>query len=179
MKNFYSDTAEGGCKHNMMNFYGQDADYDSNIDATDGRIIELLLKGYTNKNIALHERMPLSTVQRRIRRIYEKGYVIKRNELNYKKLGLRKVYLLISLKGDLSSEVAQNLSNIEGVNFVSIVSGGIEILCVCLIRDTDHLFKILENIRAIERVDNVTWVEEVSVIPADERPIQIVEAALQ
>lgn len=93
----------------MMDFYGQDADYDSDIDATDGRIIELLLKGYTNKNIALHERMPLSTTQRLIRRIYEKGYVIKRNELSYKKLGLRKVYLFISSKGDLSSEVTQNL----------------------------------------------------------------------
>lgn len=33
---------EGGCKCNMMNFYGQDADHDSDIGATDGRIIELL-----------------------------------------------------------------------------------------------------------------------------------------
>lgn len=163
----------------MMDFYGQDADYDSDIDATDGRIIELLLKGYTNKNIALHERMPLSTTQRRIRRIYEKGYVIKRNELNYKKLGLRKVYLLISLKGDLSSEVAQNLSNIEGVNFVSLVSGGVDILCTCILRNTDGLFRIVENIKAIERVDKVMWAEEVSVIPANEKPAQIVEPALQ
>ncbi len=152
----------------MMNFYGQDTDYNLDIDATDQRLIELLLKGYTNKNIALHERMPLSTIQRRIRRIYEKGYVIKRNELNYKKLGLRKVYVLISLRGDMSAEVAQNLSNIEGVNFVSLVAGGIDILCVCLLRNTDDLFKILENIKAIERVENITWAEEVSPIPANE-----------
>jgi hypothetical protein len=40
------------------------------------------------------------------------------------------VYLLISLKGDLSSEVAQNLSNIEGVNSVSLVSGGVAVFNV-------------------------------------------------
>jgi translation elongation factor EF-1beta len=155
----------------MMNLYGEDIGYNSDIDATDQRLIELLLKGYTSKEIALHERMPLSTAQRRIRRIYENGYVIKRNELNYKKLGLRKVYLLISLKGDLSSEVAQNLSSIDGVNSVSLVSGGVDILCTCILRNTDDLFKIVGNIKAIERVDNVMWAEEVSSIPANETPL--------
>jgi hypothetical protein len=43
----------------MMNFYGQDTDYKLDIDTTDQRLIELLLKGYTSKKIALHERMPL------------------------------------------------------------------------------------------------------------------------
>jgi transposase len=61
-------------------------DYKLGIDTTDQRLIGLLLKGYANKNIALHENSSLSTIQRRIRWIYENGYVIKKNELNYKKL---------------------------------------------------------------------------------------------
>ena len=61
-------------------------DYKLGIDRTDQRLIGLLLKGYANKNIALHENSSLITIQRRIRRIYENGYVIKKNELNYKKL---------------------------------------------------------------------------------------------
>lgn len=152
----------------MMNFYSQDADHDSNIDATDQRIIELLLKGYTNKDIALHEKMPLSTTQRLIRLIYEKGYVIKRNELNYKKLGLRKAYLLISLNGNSSAHVAQKISIIKGVAFISLVTGNIDILCTCVFKDTVDLFRIIESIKAIQRVDNVKWSEEVRSIPIQE-----------
>jgi transposase len=61
-------------------------DYKLGIDRTDQRLIGLLLKGYANKNIALNENSSLITIQRRIRRIYENGYVIEKNELNSKKL---------------------------------------------------------------------------------------------
>jgi DNA-binding Lrp family transcriptional regulator len=131
-------------------------------DSTDERLIEMLSKGYTNKKIALHEKMPLSTIQRRIRRIYEKGYVIKKNEVDYRKLGFRKVYLFISLKGNFSYQVAQKISSLNGVLFISLVTGSIDILCICISRDTNDLFKIVQSIRAIERVDNVMWSEEVN-----------------
>ena len=141
------------------------------IDGTDQLLIELLLKGYTNKRIALHSRSPLSTIQRRIRRIFEKDYIVRKNELNYKKLGLRKVYLMITLKGDRSAPIAQKISHIKGITFVSLVSGGIDILCICIFKGTDDLFKIIENIKEIERVDNVIWSEEVNSISVQETPI--------
>ncbi len=64
------------------------------IDKIDQKLIELLIKGYTNKKIALEAKSPLSTIQRRIRRIFEAQYLHKKNELNYKKLGLRKAIFL-------------------------------------------------------------------------------------
>jgi len=66
------------------------------IDEIDQNLIELLLKGYSNKKIALDTMSPLSTVQRRIRKIFENKYVQKKNELNHKRLVLRKCYLSIS-----------------------------------------------------------------------------------
>src|SRR5215831_17663488 len=87
------------------------------IDGLDQKLIELLLKGYTNKKIALEAKSPLSTIQRRIRRIFEDQYLYKKNELNYKKLGLRKGYLLISLKGDDSNLV---VSTIKGITYPSV-----------------------------------------------------------
>src|SRR5581483_144375 len=111
---------------------------------------------------------PLSTIQRRIRRIFENEYVIKRNEMNHRKLGLRKVYLMITLKSDFSGPIAQRISKIRGMTFVSLVTGGIDIFCICIVKDTNNLFKIIENIRTIERVDKVTWSEEVSTIPIKE-----------
>ena len=51
------------------------------------------------------------------------------------------------------------------------MTGNIDILCVCLFRDTNDLFKIIESIKAIERVDKVTWAEEVRLIPTEEMTI--------
>jgi len=141
------------------------------IDGLDQNLIELLLKGYTNKQIALEVNSPLSTIQRRIRRIFEAQYLHKKNELNYKKLGLRKGYLLISLKGDFADLVAQKISIIKGITCVSLVTGNIDILSTCLFKETDDLFKIIEGIKILERVDKVSWAEEVHDIPSKETTI--------
>jgi len=144
----------------------QQSDYKL-IDKIDQRLIDLLLKGYTNKKIALEAGSPLSTIQRRIRKIFENEYIHRKNELNHRKLGLRKGYLLISLKGDYSDRVAQKISAIKGITCISLVTGSIDILCVCLFRDTNHLFKTIESIKTIERVEKVSWSEEVRNIPSE------------
>jgi len=144
-----------------------ESDY-KQIDGLDQKLIELLLKGYSNKNIALEARSPLSTIQRRIKRIFEDQYIHKKNELNHNKLGLRKGYLLISLKGDYADLVAQKVSTIKGITYVSLVTGNIDIMSTCLFRETTDLFNIIESIKAIERVDKVLWAEEVHDIPLKE-----------
>ena len=93
---------------------------------------------------------------------------IKKTELNHKRLGLRKGYILISLKGDYSHLVAQEVSTIKGITCVSLVTGSIDIMSSCLFRETTDLFKIVESIKSIERVDKVAWVEEVHNIPSKE-----------
>jgi DNA-binding Lrp family transcriptional regulator len=145
----------------------QESDYKL-IDGRDQKLIGLLLKGYTNKNIASEAKSPLSTIQRRIRRIFEAQYIRKKNELNYKKLGLRKGYLLISLKGDHSNPVAEKISAIRGITCVSLVTGNIDIMSTCLFRETADLFNIIETIKSIERVNCVSWAEEVHDIPSKE-----------
>jgi DNA-binding Lrp family transcriptional regulator len=145
----------------------QESDYKL-IDGLDQKLIELLLKGYSNKKIALEAKSPLSTIQRRIRRIFEDQYLHKKNELNYKKLGLRKGYLLISLRGDYADLVAQKVSTIKGITCVSLVTGNIDIMSTCLFRETADLFNIIESIKTNERVDKVSWAEEVHDIPSKE-----------
>lgn len=145
----------------------QETDYKL-IDEVDQKLLELLLKGYTNKKIALEAKSPLSTIQRRIRKIFGNEYVHKKTELNHKKLGLRKGHLLISLKGDHSNLVAQKISTIRGITCVSLVTGIIDILCACLFRETADLFKIIETIKTIENVDKVSWAEEVNNISSKE-----------
>src|SRR5215510_8363097 len=116
MVNNNSDGSVNGDNINRENDYKL-------IDDVDQKLIELLLKGYTNKKIALEANSPLSTIQRRIRKIFENEYIQKKTELNHKKLGLRKGYLLISLKGDYSNLVAEEVSVIRGITCVSLVTG--------------------------------------------------------
>jgi len=131
------------------------------IDNLDQKLLGFLLKGYQHKKIALEVKTPLSTIQRRIRKIFENQYVSRKNELNYKKLGLRKGYLQITLRGDKSYEIAQKLVGISGIISVSELTGSFDILCTCIFKNTDELFSLIENIKTIERIDKVAWVEEV------------------
>jgi DNA-binding Lrp family transcriptional regulator len=132
------------------------------IDNLDQKLLELLIKGYENKKIATEVKTPLSTIQRRIRKIFENQYVSRKNVINYKKIGLRKGYLQVSLKGDNSYEVAQKLAGISGIISVSEVrSNDFDILCICVFKSTDELFSLMENIKTIERINKVAWSEEV------------------
>jgi len=144
----------------------QESDYKL-VDALDQKLIEMLLKGYTNKRIALEAKSPLSTIQMRIRRIFENQYIHKKTELNYKKLGLRKAYLFISLNGD-DSNVAQKISIIKGITCVSLVAGNVDILSTCVFRETTDLFNIIQSVKTIQKVDKVSWAEEVHDISTKE-----------
>ena len=131
------------------------------IDNVDQKLLELLVKGYENKKIAAEVKTPLSTIQRRVRKIFDSQYITRKNELNHKKLGLRKGYLQISLRGK-SYEVAQKLAATNGIIAVSEVMGNdFDILCTCIFKNTDELFSLIENIKTVERIDKVAWLEEV------------------
>jgi DNA-binding Lrp family transcriptional regulator len=138
------------------------------IDNLDKKLLELLVRGYENKKIAAEVKTPLSTIQRRIRRIFENQYINRKNELNYKKLGLRKGFFQITLHGDKSHIVAQKLAGLKGIISVSEVTGNFDILCVCVFKDTDELFNLLENIKTTEKIDKVAWVEEVRSLQIEE-----------
>jgi DNA-binding Lrp family transcriptional regulator len=148
--------------NNNADNINQENDYKL-IDEIDQKLLELLLKGYTNKRIALEAKSPLSTIQRRIRKIFENQYIHKKTELNHKRLGLRKGYLLISLIGDYSNLIAQKVSLIKGITGVSLVTGSID---------------MIESVKTIERVDKVSWAEEVHNIASNETTISSFQGSI-
>ena len=139
------------------------------MDDLDQKLLGLILKGYENKKIATEIKTPLSTIQRRIKKIIENQYITRKSELNYKKLGLRKGYLQISVRGDKTYEVTEKLTGINGITALSEVTGSYDILCVCVFKETDDLFRLLEDIKTIERIHEVTWSEEVRSIEIQEK----------
>jgi DNA-binding Lrp family transcriptional regulator len=155
-----------------------DYSYTLTIDNLDQKLIELILKGHENRKIAREVETPLSTIQRRIRKIYQNQYINRKVEINYNKLGLRKGYLHISLKGDNSHVVAQKITALKGIISVSeVIGSGFDIMSACIFRETDDLFKIMEEIKGIERVDKVVWSEEVRSLPVEEKYQNLVESS--
>ncbi|HEY6883621.1 MAG TPA: ATP-binding protein [Nitrososphaeraceae archaeon] len=178
MKNTKPDENGSVYRSSNNNYNNQNNDVSYQLDANtyiidnlDQKLLELLARGYENKKIAAEVKTPLSTIQRRIRKIFQNQYVSRKNELNYKKLGLRKGYLQISLRGDKSYEVAQKLAGISSIISVAeVTSSFFDILCICIFKTTDELFSLIENIKIIERrIDKVAWVEEVHSLALEEK----------
>jgi DNA-binding Lrp family transcriptional regulator len=75
----------------MTGDHGLDSNTDSLcIDDLDLKLLDLLARGNDNKLISAIVNVPLSTIQRRTRKLFEKGLVHSRIELDYRKMGLRK-----------------------------------------------------------------------------------------
>jgi hypothetical protein len=47
--------------------------------------------------------------------------------------------------------------------------GNFDMLSICVFKNTDELFSLIENIKTIERVDKVAWSEEVRSIEIEEK----------
>src|SRR5215211_1277011 len=61
-----------------------------NIDIIDKKIIELLIANHDNSFISQKLEIPLSTIQRRTRKLFEKEIISTKIELNYEKLGYKR-----------------------------------------------------------------------------------------
>jgi DNA-binding NarL/FixJ family response regulator len=98
-----SQTGVMGKMGNPPSHNGSSSVLDS-LDYRDKEILQLLLVGMSNRTIANRLHIPMSTVQRRTRRLFEKGIVKSRIELDYEKLDLRRGLLHVYLRdGDIYS----------------------------------------------------------------------------
>jgi DNA-binding Lrp family transcriptional regulator len=131
------------------------------IDQLDVELVSLLLKGYTNKEIADTTDNPLSTIQRRTRLIFERGLATSKIEPDYAKLGFRKGFLALRLTGGKVQSIAERLQKVEGIISVSANIGTFPIFCTIVYKDVTDLWTILSTIQEHENVKEVLWSEEV------------------
>jgi DNA-binding Lrp family transcriptional regulator len=137
------------------------------VDNTDTRIIELLTFGYNNKQISDRLNIPLSTIQRRTRKLGEKELIVTRIEPNYEKLGFKRGLLHIYLsKGEVDS-IGQKISKMKGIISASIHVGNSDIVGFFIYRNTQQLLKLTSDVKKITGVDRVMWSEEVYSIKID------------
>ena len=137
------------------------------VDSLDTKIIELLTFGHNNKQISDKLDIPLSTIQRRTRKLGEKELIVTRIEPNYEKLGFKRGLLHIYLsKGEVDS-VGQKVSKMKGIISASVHVGNSDIVGFFIYRNTQQLLNLTSDVKKITGVDKVMWSEEVYSIKID------------
>lgn len=131
------------------------------IDHLDLRISNLMTAGLSNKQISGRLGRPLSTIQRRTRRLIENGIVERKLKLNYDKLGFRRGFLHVYASKARRDSLTQQVSRIHGVLSVSAHIGTNSDMVVSFIfKDSKEILDFIEILQALEGVEKVEWSEE-------------------
>lgn len=131
------------------------------MDDLDLRIISLLVAGRPNKDIASELKIPLSTIQRRTRRLFEKEAIKSIVEPNFVRLGLRKGVVHLYINNVDAFEVSKKLAEIPGMTSVSIHIGNSDIVGDIIYKDSSEVLGIIASCKAIHGVTKVVWSEEI------------------
>jgi len=136
-----------------------------NIDIIDKKIIELLITNHDNSFISRKLEIPLSTIQRRTRKLFEKEIISTKIELNYEKLGYKRGLLHVYLQKGQLDRIGQIVVEKRGILSVSVHVGNSDLVALFVYRDSKDLIETMTNIKEIEGVERVLWSEEVYFIP--------------
>jgi DNA-binding Lrp family transcriptional regulator len=136
------------------------------VDDLDLKIIALLVSGEDNKEIADKLEIPLSTIQRRTRRLFENETVRMKAEPNYRQLGYSKGVVHLYINNVEAMRVAQELSEVPGVISVSIHIGNSDIVGEIIYGNSIEVLNVIAACKRIDGVTKVVWSEEVFELPS-------------
>ena len=138
------------------------------LDSTNIKIISQLVNDPSISSLTLAKRLdiPLSTLQRRRLRV-EKAIIKKTYTLNYKSFGARVGDLIVNVDKGKSDEVAQNILKRHKNNVVychTRIDLVHSVLAHVIYKNTEDLYYLIEDIKAMQYVNGLSWSEMVNVI---------------
>lgn len=132
-----------------------------NVDKIDSEIIGLLLDGKNNKEISTKIRIPLSTVQRRVRNLIAKNLVTFNSEINYPKFGFKVGMLHIYLEDGDFERIANKIMELDGVTSVEVHIGNSDLIANVVYRRSIELLELIAKVKSFEKIDKIVWSEMV------------------
>ena len=135
--------------------------HDTNIDTIDYRIINLMVMYKTNKEISQDLKIPLSTIQRRVRNLITKGYVVSNIEVNYQMFGFKTGLVHVYLRNGNIQETAKKIENLDQITCVEIHIGNSDILGNVIYKQGKELLNLIATIKKMQGVDRTVWSERV------------------
>ena len=136
------------------------------VDTTHKKIIELLISNHDNSSISKKLNIPLTTIQRRTRRLYDRHIVHTKTELNYEILGYKRGLLHVYLQKGLMDQIGKIVVKKIGILSVAVHIGNSDLVALFVYRDSKDLLETMSEIKEIEGVERVLWSEEVYFIDA-------------
>lgn len=121
----------------------------------------LLLEKQSSQQIAKRLKHPLSIVQRRIRVIYEQGFIANEPVLNYLRFGISKGLLHIYLQDGNPRASAEKLLELPGVISAAAHIGNSDILLEFVFKGPDQILKLISSVKHMDSVEKVVWSQEV------------------
>jgi DNA-binding Lrp family transcriptional regulator len=136
------------------------------LDDLDLKIVGLLVSsGANNKDISRRLDIPLSTIQRRTRNLFDKGLVTSKVQVNYKEFGISRGLMHIYLHDGDAMGIAKKVSDIDGVIAVTIHIGNSDIVAEIVYKNGMSIMQIISNIKKIQGIEKVVWSEEIYSVP--------------
>jgi DNA-binding Lrp family transcriptional regulator len=140
----------------------------SQLSDIDRKMLKLLLDSegtITSHDLSAKLGVPLSTVQRRRRRI-EETFLIKHYSLDPIKFGYRKIDLLIYTEGGETLNIGRELLKRKEVTYVArlVREHTIDLRVEIVLKDYVMLLDLIEKIKAMNGVREVIWTEVVKII---------------
>ncbi len=145
------------------------------VDESDVQILDLLIQNQNNKHISTTLKIPLSTVQRRVRKLVEKGFVTSNNYFDYTKFGFKSGSLHIYLKNGNVDTVLEKISKLKGVTSIEVHIGNSDIIAGIAYKEGRDLFDIIVRIKKMEGVDRIVWSERIYEYPIIGNNISLLE----
>lgn len=150
----------------------------SQLSEVDRKMIRLLLESegaIPSRELSLKLGVPLSTVQRRRKRV-EETYLIKHYSLDPMKFGYRKIDLLIYTEGGETMNIGKELMEREEVTYAARTIGEhtIDLRVEVFVKDNSILLDLLEHVKAMKGVRDVIWTEIIEIIGRKNPPNHIV-----
>ena len=145
----------------------ENSGYEVTLDDLDFRIISLLITGHENKNISDLLKVPLSTIQRRVRNIMLSGIVTMKILPNFKRLGIKKGLIHIYLRNGDIKDSTSRVAKMNGFLSASVHVGNSDIVGDFVYEDSEQLVEAISDIKHMDGVDRVLWSEEVFSVAVD------------
>ena len=134
---------------------------ETQLDPINIELLTLLAKGLSNAAIAKKTSIPLSTVQRRTKRLVQAGWIGQRNEINYRKLGFTEGFLHVYLVNGNTEPIVDKLRNLDSIRTVSVHLGNSDIVCQYICKGAGRLLQLIADVKGVQGVDRVVWSEQV------------------
>ncbi|HKR73889.1 MAG TPA: Lrp/AsnC family transcriptional regulator [Candidatus Nitrosocosmicus sp.] len=147
----------------------------SGIDKIDTQILDLLVQNHNNKQISKTLKIPLSTVQRRVRKLIEKGFVTSKTLINFTKFGFKSGSIHIYLDDGNVDAILKSVSKLKGVTALEVHIGNSDIIAGVVYKDGRDLLYLIANIKKMEGVERIVWSERIFEYPLTSNNISLLE----